>query len=249
MSNEPAEKQDTAVVMNQSDNVMQAIVAAAQNPNIDPDKMERMMALYERMEAKKAEMAFSSSFSAMQDELPEITEGGAIRHSGKLISQYARWDEDINPVIKPILSRHGFALSFRIDTKDGVNVEGVLSHREGHSEKTTITLPADTGGAKNAVQAVASSVSYGKRYTAGALLNLTTGGQDDDGQKAAAPTPIDDDQAANIQALIDEVGADKAKFISYLENFGKCSIGDIEHIPAKMYKTAIAALEGKRKKK
>jgi hypothetical protein len=42
----------------------------------------------------------------------------------------------------------------------------VLSHELGHSEETTMTLPLDTSGSKNNVQAVGSSTSYGKRYTA-----------------------------------------------------------------------------------
>src|SRR5690606_16446095 len=60
-----------------------------------------------------------------------------------------------------------------------------LTHKSGHREETTIKLPADPSGNKNAVQAVASSVSYGKRYTAGALLNLTSHAEDDDAFAAA----------------------------------------------------------------
>jgi hypothetical protein len=46
-------------------------------------------------------------------------------------------------------------------------------------------LPHDSTGSKNAVQAVGSSTSYGKRYTACALLNITSRGEDDDGETAA----------------------------------------------------------------
>jgi len=48
-----------------------------------------------------------------------------------------------------------------------------------------MTLPLDNSGSKNAVQAVGSSVSYGKRYVMAALLNITTRGEDDDGNAAA----------------------------------------------------------------
>jgi hypothetical protein len=44
-----------------------------------------------------------------------------------------------------------------------------------------MTLPLDTSGSKNNVQAVGSSTSYGKRYTATLLLNIRTKGEDDDG--------------------------------------------------------------------
>lgn len=147
----------------------------ATNPSVDVDKLERLMQMHERMQAKHAEAEFSADLAGMQTELPSIGERGDA--AGRY--RFALW-EDINAAIKPVLSRFGFALSFRTDFTDGIAVTGVLSHRSGHSERTTIKLPADASGNKNAVQAVASSVSYGKRYTAGALLNLTSHGEDDD---------------------------------------------------------------------
>src|SRR5690606_4042351 len=69
---------------------------------------------------------------------------------------------------------------------------GVLLHKAGHREETTIKLPADSSGNKNAVQAVASSVSYGKRYAAGALLNLTSHGEDDDAFAGGGGVDISD---------------------------------------------------------
>jgi len=70
----------------------------------------------------------------------------------------------------------------------------------------------DTSGSKNGVQAVASSVSYGKRYTAGLLLNITTTGEDDDGNGPAAKiTPrVTSAQAAQLAMLLEKC-SDKAK--------------------------------------
>ena len=146
------------------------------------------------------------------------------KHNDRLISQYARWDEDIHPVLKPILHEHGFSLSFRTSTKQGVSVEAVLAHSQGHSERTSIDLPSDTSGSKNAVQAVASSVSYGKRYTAGALLNLATGGQDDDGKAAGQKPRITEQQAADLQAKIDKVlGKNTKGFYTWLRTTHKAN--------------------------
>lgn len=164
--------------------LLAVIARAASDPACDIDKMERLMQMHERAEAKRAEAAFATDLAAMQTELPSIAERGDA--AGRY--RFALW-EDINAAIKPILSRWGFALSFRTDHSDGIAVTGVLSHRSGHSERTTIKLPADKSGNKNDVQAVASSVSYGKRYTAGLLLNLTSHGEDDDGFRAGSPPP------------------------------------------------------------
>jgi hypothetical protein len=55
-------------------------------------------------------------------------------------------------------------------------------------------LPVDLSGKKNPVQAVGSSVSYGKRYAIEALLNLTSRGQDDDSRGTVDPGPEPDAQ-------------------------------------------------------
>jgi len=150
------------------------------DPSVDVDKLQRLMDMQERVIKRDAEAAFSAALSEMQCELPSIGERG--NAAGRYT--YALW-EDINQGIKPVLHKHGFAISFRTDFSEGISVTAVLSHRNGHSERTTIKLPADPSGGKNAVQAVASSVSYGKRYTAAALLNLTSHGEDDDAYKSA----------------------------------------------------------------
>lgn len=159
--------------------LLAAISNAATNPQFNGENMDRLLSVYERIESRKAESAYAEAFSAMQIELPAIAERG--NAAGRYT--FAKW-EDINTAIKPVLAKHGFALSFRTDFGDGIAITGVLQHRAGHREETTIKLPADASGNKNAVQAVASSVSYGKRYTAGALLNLTSHGEDDDAYSA-----------------------------------------------------------------
>lgn len=160
--------------------LIQAIERAAINPAVDVDKMERLLQMQERILARQAEVAFHAAFAEMQSELPVITERGQIVVDHKVRSEYATF-EDINEAVKPILHRHGFGVSFRTDFADGITITAVLSHRQGHKEQTSMKLPADTSGSKNVVQAIGSSVSYGKRYTMQALLNITSGGEDDDG--------------------------------------------------------------------
>lgn len=223
--------------------ILSVIERAARDPNVDVDKMERLMAMAERMSDRTARAAFAAALAEMQPNLPVIAERGAIRHKvgGPAVSTYALW-EDINDAIKPILAEHGFALSFRVGSGEGkISVTGVLSHRDGHSEETTMVLPVDASGSKNAVQAVGSSTSYGKRYTAQALLNLTSRGEDDDGKAAGSGERINDDQLAEIQALMEDVGADRDKFLQYLK------VESLSLIPQNRYDAAIKALEAKRR--
>lgn len=178
--------------------VLSVIMRVAADPNCDLEKMERLLQMHERMQAQQAKVEFSAAMAAMQCDIPSIAERG--KAHGNI--RYATL-EDINDVIKPIMQRYGFAMSFRVEHhQGGINVTGVLMHRAGHREETTMLLPSDTSGSKNAVQAVASSVSYGKRYVMCAMLNITTRGEDDDGNAAAPTKTVTAAQAAQLSRLL-----------------------------------------------
>ena len=167
----------------ESVSIIQLIARAASDPRVNIDKMEWLLEMQERILDRQASILFSEDFAAMQTKLPEIPKHG----KGHGTITYALW-EDVNDLIKPVLSEHGFGLSFKVsDAEAGITVTAVLRHRGGHLEETSYTFQADATGSKNAIQAIGSSMSYGKRYTAAALLNLTTRDgleDDDDGDKA-----------------------------------------------------------------
>ena len=195
--NAVAERKDLPMI-SEAAAFVQVIERAASNKDVDVEKLQKLLDMQERIMAKNAEMAFNSAMAEMQAELPIITERGEIRVSGVLRSKYARF-EDINEAVKPILQKHGFAMTFKTDTTTVCKVTGILVHRAGHREQTDMTLPYDVSGSKNNVQAIGSSVSYGKRYVMEALLNLTSRGEDDDGKKTSGPVP-DADGKAKLEA-------------------------------------------------
>ena len=51
---------------------------------------------------------------------------------------------------------------------------GDLTHARGHSEKVWLQASRDDSGNKNAIQALGSTISYGRRYTTCDLLNITS---------------------------------------------------------------------------
>lgn len=229
---------------NDAVSLLAVITSASRDPKTDVVKLEKLMGLYERVRDSNAKAAYTRALGEAQQELPEIPERGGIRNAkNEIQSKYALW-EDINTLIKPVLSKHGFALSFRVGQEgDKITVTGVLSHREGHSEQTTMFLPSDTSGSKNAVQAVGSSISYGKRYTAQALLNLTSRGEDDDGMGAGGNAPITDEQFEQIQELIDKSNTDIEKYCAYMK------VGALKEIRARDFDRAVDALKTKLGKK
>jgi hypothetical protein len=240
----PAEGALDLPALSEAAAVMSIIAKAASDPNTDVVKLEKLMDMQERVLNRNARMAFASALSAMQSEMPVIDENGAIVHKEgeKPRSKYALF-EDINDAVKPILQTHGFAITFRIKQLDAmIEITAVLSHREGHSEETSMRMPADSSGSKNTVQAMGSTVSYGKRYTMMALLNITSrakGDRDDDG---AATGMIDIDQAVIIDKLIADTKADKKAFLAYFK------IDDVRKLKNSDHQVALDMLNKKAKK-
>jgi hypothetical protein len=209
----PDHRRQAVVPISSETSIMAVISRAASDPSCDINKLERLMEMHERMQAQSAKQMYDEALAQMQEEMPVIGERGGIKDkNGRIQSTYALW-EDVNEMIKPVMAKHGFAITFRTPRNErGIEVEGVLSHRAGHRESTSIVLPVDATGSKNGVQAVASSVSYGKRYTAGLLLNITTTGEDDDGNGPTAQiTPrVTSVQATQLATLLEKC-SDKAK--------------------------------------
>jgi ERF superfamily len=156
------------------------------DPHSDIERLDRLAVLYERMVQREAETRFNAALVRLQPKLPVLEERGQITGpDGAVRATYATW-EDMVDVMRPILARHGFSLSFKPGRSPrGVpTVTGVLRHEGGHNEAAEIELPADVSGDKNPLQAVGSTMSYGQRYVAKMLLNLVSRGDDDDGQGA-----------------------------------------------------------------
>lgn len=196
------------------------------DPNTQPEKLRLLAELQQARLAQAARAAYAAALIELQRELPVIAEDGLIRdEKGAVQYRYALW-EDTNEAIRPVLAAHGFALSFRTGREgQQITVTGVLSHRLGHSEQTTMQLPTDVTGAKNPVQAIGSSTAYGKRYVAMALLNLSSRGEDDDGQAANPAPTIDARRQAQIRALAVKQKADLKRLLAYFK------INKLEDLP------------------
>lgn len=243
------QKMEPEQVISHEAGLLEVISRAARDPNVDIDKMERLLAMQERVSERQAKAAFTAAKIAMRPELPVITMRGKIiirdkNDATKIIQEtdFARF-EDIHEAVTPILSNHGFDLSYRNGlSPDGkVRVTTILAHIDGHSEETFFDLPHDSSGSKNAVQAVGSSTSYGKRYGTLSILNIRVSGEDDDGVAACEKACLSKEQRDEILTALDDLEADKAAFCKYMQVEG------IADILATDFPKAQAAVATKRK--
>lgn len=218
-------------------NMLSIISRAASDQSIDVEKMERLLAVQERMMEKQAEINFNQALGDLQAKLPIIKKDGKMSHTN---SSYAKF-ETIMRAIQPLLVENGFSIRFNSRESSGkIIITGTLAHRDGHSITDEIPLSIDSSGAKNNVQGVGSTISYGKRYLVGMLLNLVFEGEDDNGAKSGY-IPISTKHAAEIKELLKTTGADVKQFLQWV---GSKSVDEMNEAD---YGKAIAALERKRK--
>jgi hypothetical protein len=192
--------------------MLRLIERVAADPNLELGRLDHLTAAYERSLAREAEAQFNAALVKLQPKLPVLDELGEITDvEGTLQASYATWEDTVE-AIRPMLARHGFALSFRPGRPAGgaLSVIGMLRHEAGHKEEAELSLPADATGGKNACQAVGSAVSYGQRYVAKLLLNLTSRRQDDDDGSAAGKSSAELAAIGEIDAL-----ADRPQFLAW----------------------------------
>lgn len=214
-------------------NFLNALERCALNPTVDVDKMQKLLDMQERILDKKNYQDYCQSFAEMQAELPQIAERTKAHNT-----KYATF-EAINKEVQPIMHKHGFSISFQLKQEsNSITTTAILMHKAGHSERTEITLPSDTSGSKNSVQAVGSSTSYGKRYTMCAILNIVTCGEDDDGNFDKKNDLATDSQRKVIDSLYNKLNSTQQ------ENFNTATGGllkikkkDVDAVIAKINKS------------
>src|SRR3546814_8683619 len=86
----------------ESSSLLAVTSRAASDPNVDLDKMERLLAMQERIVARQAEALFASALSEMQDELPSVGERGDA--AGRYT--YALWEIGRAHVCTPVTNAH-----------------------------------------------------------------------------------------------------------------------------------------------
>ena len=237
--------EETAVVVTEKPgNLLQVIAQAVADPRMDVDKMQRLLDMHERIVADQRRVAFVEALSRLAINMPEIDKNGRVVFEGKsgalrMDRKYARL-EDIDRALRPLYSKEGFSLSWDTQPGEGgkIRVVGKLSHVAGHFETKQLDLPHDSSGAKNGIQAVGSTVSYGRRMLTKMFFNLIERGEDTDSEKL---TQITEEQARDLDTLLTDKKADRKRFMEYFE------IKSLTDLRAGQWKEALRMLEKKGK--
>jgi hypothetical protein len=188
------------------------------NPAVPADKLEVMLKMRREVLADQAREAFQSHYAEFSAEMPQVERDGTVTliKDGVAKGSYPFTTiEAMDVVIRPLLAKHGFALSFSSrDDKDMVTITGTLAGW-GWEKNSTYTLPPDAGPGRNALQARGSARRYAKRYITDDLCNVVRKGKDDDG-RGAMENLIDATQIKTLADLIKKTETVEATFLKVM---------------------------------
>lgn len=214
------------------------------DPSVDVEKLERLIAVYERVQAQEARARYNEAMTLAQNDIQPVARTTENKITGNF---YAKL-EAVDAAIRPIYLKYGFALSY--DTVEplvagNIRVRCLCSlgrhvetyHREGapdtHGPKGNPT--------KTPLHGQASTETFLKRYLACGIFNVVFKDMDNDGNGALSGDQID--------YIVDLIKRSRAgpKFLEYMKAKSVDDAGSLEAavatIAPKDYRKAIVTLE------
>jgi len=243
-----AEVQPAPLPTSETAAIFQIIERAARDPNVDLDKMERLMAMRERELMRSAEQAFNEAMKAAQAEMRAVA---ADANNSQTKSKYATYAK-LDSVLRPIYTKHGFSVSFdEADSPkpDHIRVLAYVAHEAGFTRTYRKDMPADGKGAKGGdvmtkTHATGAAASYGMRYLLKGIFNVAVGEEDVDGNTDEPVNgdhldpnaPITEEQAATIRSLLEASGTEADRFCQWAK------IEAVPDLPQRHFAKAVSVL-------
>jgi hypothetical protein len=202
----------------------------ARDPNVQPEKMQAILDVQERMMNKEAEQAFNAAMMQIDQELPRLVKNTPVQYAvdknkpngDKYTAfKYIKY-EDVDKALRPLMKANGLRMSFtsapRVGDGGGALVTATLTHKLGHNIQAEMSVALDNSGGKSNLQGMGSSIAYARRVLTCMLFNIVTMDEDKDG--ADELVYIDTEDAAAIDMRIRALpDADdyRAKFLKYMK--------------------------------
>lgn len=186
------------------------LIALAIEKGATIDSLEKLMNLEERWRASHAKREFFSALSKFQSEVPQIMKVRQANFGDRGAKYNYAALGDIAEAIKKAIFDNG--LSYRWEIKDStdngkakITVSCLVSHKDGHTETTTMEGFLDNSGSKNEIQQRGSTITYLRRYTLVGALGIATDDIDNDNRdNKAKPTGkvLDEKKSALLMETI-----------------------------------------------
>ncbi len=168
---------------------MQELMSLAIRQKGTVDVIERLVALQNASMASWARKRFFDDLASFQAECPVITKKQLVLEKDSLTKARYRFAnfESIIDQTRDLIRKWGFSYSFTSKYQENrVYVTCIVHHRDGHEEKTDVSMPIDKNKWMSDPQQEASTITFAKRYAFNCAFGIVTGDQDMDGNKNQA---------------------------------------------------------------
>lgn len=227
---------------------MAGLLRLAIEQRVPVDTLERLLTMHERIADRQAAKDFASALAEFQRECPPIAKTStATRVKGngtEKLYNYAELDE-IARTIGPLLHTRGLAYSWDSSWgSDRITCVCKLRHANGHSETATFSCVTTAASPlMNAQQREAAALTYAKRQSLVQVLGLTTTEPDTDAEDSHEK--ISKSQAADVEAMIAEVGASLPRIYKWLSVKKIADVRVVDHARLIQYLNSLRKEGGK----
>lgn len=196
--------------------LQQVIAGGVTSDNVGA--LEKLVALYERNQAKQAEQEFARAFADLQKDMPRIQAIKAVdqKADGTCRYRFAPYEE-IMKQARPLLSQHGFSVSFDTEWQDArIVVSCKLLHRGGHYQTNKFAARGGKGPpGTNEGQADGAVKTLAKRNALCDALNIVVEHDTDGDDARIEGDVITPEQAQEILDLIESTGASRSRLLEF----------------------------------
>lgn len=211
--------------------------------------LEKLADLYDRGRKQANESAYRLALSKFQEECPPVPTDAKLTHLKRVNREGVQTavgyhtTQQLRDHMQPHLARNGFSLSLDQEVEGDMLVGiATLHHEQGHSASARFKLPTKTSTpAMSPQQAYAAAYSFACRMALRSVTGVRLTDEEDD-DAGVDPTTISEEQAATIQALIEETGSKTAKVLEFAK------ANSVAEIRAVDYGRVVDALESYRKR-
>jgi hypothetical protein len=232
-------------------NFLDIIERLSSNPNVDVEKIQRIIDMQKQLTDREAQHAFNYAMVRAQKNMPIVAKK---EKNTQTNSKYAGYDEILKQC-QPIYTAEGFSVTFYqghataenpLD-KDSNRIMADIMHEAGHTKTVYVDIPVETTGIKGnsnmtKTHATGSSIQYGRGYLMRMIFNIPTG-DDDDGNKAGGIIKyISDKQKSSIVDMFNSLeltAIQKANFFKLVS----VESGDFDKIKENDFNTAMNTLK------
>ena len=226
-------------------NSILAALGAAIDRGMSVEGIEKLTTLYERLDASRARREYAAAMARFQAECPVIPKLSTASFSTKSgMSASYKWAElnTIYETIRDSCSRHGLSFSWdHVIEGPSVACTCTVRHSGGHKESARFVAPIDGTSLMSRTQQISATLKTAMRQSLVQALGLVTGDPEPDNAPQDRGPAITASQAADLGSLLDEVGANRDKFLAYY------NIDSIDQLPASCFQEAVRITEEKRK--